>query len=389
MNASAPGAPDLDLATSPHPLAFVSAAGRPVAGDERTRRETTLRCEVMGLGRFQKEGLVEDTTTGRVWRLVADEGTYLGGTGLAPAPLQHWGAGLHADVTTRIAALAAAEGVTLSRLEVTVTQGFASQGSFARGEAVGLVFDLTWDIRVESAAPADRVDAVVRRALATSPANAAMARTSEGTFALTTNGRPTIVSGLPASRGDRQADPFLTHADRPVPVDTETAPVDVLTAHPGGGGTATLSDDQTGAVAWHVHATGEYDFGSDLVAVTVGFPEAAGDRWRLVVDPGNRCAPSPLTYFAVGVAFCYHTQLCRYADVRRLSITRPRLVQVSTHLADDTTAETLPLDTHLFLRGDIDEDQTRSLLVAAANTCYAHRALGTDVTTRLTTTVTA
>jgi uncharacterized OsmC-like protein len=103
--------------------------------------------------------------------------------------------------------------------------------------------------------------------------------------------------------------------------------------------------------------------------------------WRVVVDPSNKRAPSPLTFFAVGVAFCYHTQLCRYVDVRRLSVSRPRLVQVSTHIADDNGSPAPSFDTHLFMRGDTDDAQTGSLLVVAANTCYAHRALGTDVNT--------
>jgi hypothetical protein len=214
----------------------------------------------VGLGRFQKEGLIEDRATGRVWRLTADEGKYLGGTGLAPAPLQHWGAGLHSDVTTRIATIAAAEDVKMSRIHVTATQGFASQGSFARGEAVGLVFDLVWDIKIESEEPADRVEELVRRALATSPANSAMAHASDSTFALTTNGKPTVISGLPASTSAAERDPFLTHSSVPAPVETDDTPLDVLTVQPGLGGTTVLSDDQKGAIGWHVYASGEYDF---------------------------------------------------------------------------------------------------------------------------------
>ena len=160
-----------------------------------------------------------------------------------------------------------------------------------------------------------------------------------------------------------------------------------MTVGPAAGGSAVLTDDQEGAVAWHVRASGEYDFDTHLVTVTVGFPEASGDFWRLVADPANVQAPSPLTYFAVGVAFCYHTQLCRYVDVRRLAVSRPRLVQLSTHVVHSERAQTLPLDTHLFFRGDIDQEQTRTLLVAGANTCYAHRALGAEVTTRQTITV--
>jgi hypothetical protein len=38
-----------------------------------------------------------------------------------------------------------------------------------------------------------------------------------------------------------------------------------------------------------------------------------------------------------------------------------------------------PLDTHLYLDGSVTEAQTASLLTAAANTCYAHRALSAKV----------
>ncbi|MBB4689646.1 OsmC family protein [Amycolatopsis jiangsuensis] len=371
---------DPDLADSPYPLAFVAAAGRTGIADETERAEHTFRCEVMGIHRFQKEGLVEDTTTGRSWRLPADEGKYLKGTGRAPAPLMHWAAGLHGDVTTRIARLADASGITITDLHVTVSQGFASQGSFARGEAVGLVFDLGWDVRVISGAAKQQIEEIVTAALSSSPAHAALTRSREGTFALTTNGKATRVIGVPASTSPPEADPFRAHSHRPAPADTEAVPDGVLTILPGSTERSVmLTDNHSGTVQWHVAATGDYDFSSGLVTTAVGFPEAPADRWQVQTDASNRLAPSPLSYFAIGTAFCYHTQLCRYVDVRRMPISSPRLVQTSTFVSAATAADALPFDTHLFLRGKIDDERTRSLLVAAANTCYAHRALSVEV----------
>ena len=372
------------LDKSPHPLAFVAAEGIDGAPPEHVRRESFFRCEVTGIGgRFQKEGLVEDLTTGRVWRLAADEGKYLRGTGLAPSPLAHWAAGLHGDVTSRIAGLAAAEKVTLARLEVTASQGFASQGSFARGEAVGLVFDLAWEFRVVTDEPANRIASIVDRALRSSPANAAMTAGKEGTFALYANGRAIPVSGVPQSQAGTQTDPFRRHASRPAPADGGIVTNTVLTTRPGTDSTTVAGDDQSGAIGWHVEAKGHYDFESRTVTTTVRFPElATSESWALVSDCTNRLAPSPLSYFSIGTAFCYHTQLCRYADVRRMEISSPRLVQASGFPSDEGQGEARPFDTHLFLNGTIEDDQATSLLVAAANTCYAHRALAVDVTTR-------
>ena len=74
------------LEKSPYPLAFIAAEGAEEPTEPGPAQPSrTYRCEVMGLGRFQKEGLVENVATGRTWRLVCDEGTYLRGADMAPA----------------------------------------------------------------------------------------------------------------------------------------------------------------------------------------------------------------------------------------------------------------------------------------------------------------
>jgi len=98
---------------------------------------------------------------------------------------------LHGDVTSRIAHIANAESLILDELRVTVSQRFASKGSFARGEAVGLVFELAWEINIVTEESEARVSSVVDRALRTSPANAAMVTGKESRFALSIDGRAT------------------------------------------------------------------------------------------------------------------------------------------------------------------------------------------------------
>jgi hypothetical protein len=72
-----PGAPKpsggtfVDLAAREHPLAFVTTAGsgQTVMGPSGS---WSYRAEVIGLGGFQKECLIEDLVSGRVWRLACD-----------------------------------------------------------------------------------------------------------------------------------------------------------------------------------------------------------------------------------------------------------------------------------------------------------------------------
>lgn len=382
MNATSGATDELTpLERSPHPLAFMAAAGDGSVRAESDRQRVAYRSEVMGLGRFQKEGLVTDVATGRSWRLPADEGVYLRGSDKAPAPLMHFAGGLHADLTSRIVRIAQRRGLTLDRVAVSFTQGFGSKGSFVRGEAVALVGELVWTIEVGSGATDTEVDDIVSTALATSPAHAAMTNAHEGGFALYTNGRPTPVVGVLQSESPAEQDPFLRHATSPEPEDVSGASVSLLVQSPSDGPlNITLSDDQQGTSMWHILATGEYRFDTGTVATTVKFPNGGATRWTLVSDDTGATAPTPLAYLSIGTAFCYHTQLCRYADVRRLPVSRPRLVQVSSFETGETSADSAPFDTHLFVNGTVTEDETASLLTAAANTCYAHRALGVEVT---------
>jgi hypothetical protein len=69
----------------------------------------------------------------------------------------------------------------------------------------------------------------------------------------------------------------------------------------------------------------------DFVAVGVD----SAETWNLVSDASNEAARSGLAYFSAGTAFCYRTQLCRHADVRRMAIASPRPVQVSDLSSND------------------------------------------------------
>jgi uncharacterized OsmC-like protein len=369
----------------PRAFPFAQRRTQPAMGYMKSGKDT-FRCEVLGIGRYQKEALVEEASSGRIWRLTADEGRYLKGTDLAPAPLMHWGAGLHADATLRIASLARVRNIKLERLSVIVRQGFASKGSFVKGEAVGLVFGLTWEVTIDASCDADQLRAVVSDGIAASPAAHAMRSPQEGTFALYTNGHRTHVEGMRASDDTAQLDPMATHRDAVEPTAEMVWPT-ILTQLAGTGTSSIiLENDSSSSIGFHVNAEGHLDLQTGLVHSTVGFPEAVGSsRWTLVSDPQGIVAPHPLGYFAVGTAFCFHTQLCRYIAVRRLSLEAARMVQISPFSVAFESGRwggrSDPLDTHLFLNGDASDEETRSLLPVAANTCYAHRALGTQIET--------
>jgi len=370
------------------PIAFPTAPATTVATSiYDAPGSATYLSEVMGVGDYRKVGLVADTGTGRVWRLAADEGTYLKGTNQAPAPLMHWGAGLHADVIARLMRLAEREQVKIHDLQVETQQGFGSKGSFARGEAVGLVFDLDWQFFAETDASDTKVAGLVQAAIQQSPAVAALTRAVSSEFGLETNARPTPLKNMRSvGEATRFLDPFRRYAGAPEPTD-EIVAATILLSQPGAHFGLVLSDDHSGAAhRWHVDVRGGIDPETGLISSNVGFPEGTNDRWCLLSDPNNVEAPSPLAYFSMGTAFCYHTQLCRYVKVRRLPVANPRLAQISqfdVNASDAAvTATVSPLQTKVFINGQCDEGDTSSLVQVAANTCYAHCAFESEVTMR-------
>jgi hypothetical protein len=264
---------------------------------------------------------------------------------------------------------------------VAVSQRFASEGSFAKGEAIARVHDLEVAVHLVGVSAEADLSPTVERALETSPAIAALLNAAEGVFALFVSGRSVPVEGVPQSTTPTQTDPFLRYAAQPRPVvGLNLNPNLQTTRTPGTDSGVSLSDNQSGAVGWRVQARGSYDLDTHLVESTVSFPElAATATWNLVSDASNEAAPSGLAYFSAGTAFCYHTQFCRYAHVRRMEIASPRLVQASDFSSTDGGGVAGAVDTQLFLSGSLGGDAARSLLTAAANTCYAHRALGVAI----------
>lgn len=355
---------------------------------ESAKGETYLT-EAFGLGRFHKVGLVEEVSTGRTWCLQSDEGASLGGTNLAPAPLLTWLAGLQADVALRIAEVAHRRNVLLKELHVGVSQGFASKGSFVKGEAIALIFGLDWDFDLSG--PETEQDAfdIVEEALRLSPAAIAMASAKKGRFALQVNGLPKKLEELEAWESPTVVDPLLRYTEMPVPTDELIQ--NVFTFIDGNGATpeamgpiAERASDDAGdtAIHFYVDARGQLDLKSRLMRTTTGFPTISSDRWQILTDAHGQVAPKPLAIFAIGAAFCYHTQLSRYVKVRKLDVGGSSLAQLTTYVSPDPATGGIgcanAVLTGIFLNGSVLENEASSLLQVAANTCYVHRALSVE-----------
>ena len=100
--------------------------------------------------------------------------------------------------------------------------------------------------------------------------------------------------------------------------------------------------------------------------------EAAGGRGR---------APDAMSYASAGLAFCFLTQFGRYAKIVRKPLKSYSVVQ-DTHFSPVSATEpgaTDPVETHVHLESDQDDDFARQALRMSEQTCFLHALCRSEV----------
>lgn len=364
------------------PLCFKSAAGgRRANAILGLPGADLLVAEARQLGHHFKEALVQEGAAGSSWRMTSDEGSYLGGTDLAPFPLGFFNAGLQSDLAGRVSTLAKSRGIAFSQLSIGVSTHYSLSGSFVQGTGKGYAEAVGAHVALQTAAGDATLEALVRDALAQSPAYDLVTRRLENTFALYCNGRRRNPTSLPASPAAAAMDPFLKYAKPPAPLAGTAAPGDLIiktgekTA--GSSSAASSTPPPGGRVTWAVNGEGEFDQATGLYRCKVALDRPGSSHFAYVCDEtaADR-APSGLALISAAIAFCYMTQLSRYIEAMELAIRNVRLVQHSPFaVSAGALGVASPCDTHLFMQGEAAEDMFERLQLVAANTCYLHRTM--------------
>lgn len=332
--------------------------------------DTIVVTEARMMAGHQKEAIVHEGIGGPRWRLTSDEGKHLNGADAAPFPLGFFNAGLHTELHSHLAALAAARGIDPGQPELSIRNFYWMTGSFAKGTGEG--FSDPAEI-ILSGGPD-----LLSEAVNASAAFDALRRPLRNTFALYVNGRREDTPGMTPSTAENAPDPYMTYHTPPAPRDT--GPLDLIRKSgvvedgeikPAPVGTDTrIIRTVSGKSTQIDSATVETDTWLEMPGVT-HFTLQGGTQPK-------RRAPSGLALISAGVAFCYLTQLSRYIEHLKLDINGVRLVQYSP-FSSDGTGKAGPVDTHLFLNGRADTETHAKLLRVAAITCYLHATLSAEL----------
>jgi uncharacterized OsmC-like protein len=388
-----------DLQASPHPLVFRLAgfdvAAKSAAPPLLSRVE--LRTFARALSGMQKEALVTGSPNGRTWRMACDEGPYLNGTDLAPFPLAFFTTGLVNSYLLEILDLARLRGASIGVLEVVQDNLYTMEGSAVRGDMIGGALPVSLHVRigadVSNEALHDRVAAAVIR----SPADALLRGVLASEFSIEKNGEPVTVGAVrPApAPGACDLSDAMFDAARPDPdaelagdIITKVAAAESVLDAEGGAGSSLRSEQKR-----TLHVRGIAALRADGLAVTrVQLFKPIGSSFRFLCElehRGGMRAPSPLEYLSAGVAFCYLTQIGRYAAILKHDLERYAIAQRTRFgFSSGAGVATMPASadavcTHVDIVTSVDDATVRKIVDLGERTCFLHAAARTPLKTRV------
>lgn len=367
-----------------HKFQDVTAVG---LAPPENRHGQSVRSWVRSLDGIQKEAVTLSPATGLAWRFGSDEGAHLNGRDYAPNPLSFVAVGMAGSIMTELLALAARRGVALHDPVLTLENFYYRDGSFPRGTMISGALPPVVSLACDSDAGAEEIRRLTVDAATASPINGLVKDAKPSLFRILHNGRE-ITGGLPRLDGPALGDPGdpiqalkpADDADRAQPLSEKSGSEEEMRAR--------IAEDPPAApvldgskkllhlrTTCRLRADGTYDCVREQYA-------QASSTWRFAVDDSaggaDPVAPDSLSYFATGVAFCFMTQIGRYAHMAKLPLTGYRVIQDMHFSAGGGSGGTGeagfadPVETHVFMETEADDATAAKIVEVAERTCFLH-----------------
>ncbi len=335
---------------------------------------------------MQKEALVTSARTGAVWRLASDEGAYLAGRDAAPCPLAFMTTGMVTSFMNEILVLAEGRNIELRAIRLVQDNYYTMVGSALKGTMTGGAKDVELTAEIASAADHATLMQLVADATVASPVNGLLRGAQQSLFTLTHNGREIAPARARRVRGPIPSDP-AAHFDAATPAGggwsglIRRGGMTPKAAH-----SVTLANDSLAEQQNRLlHLRGICTLREDGVKeIEQQLFNPHGSIFRFLGDEAGR-APDAASYLSAGVAFCFMTQLGRYAKIAKKTLEGCRVIQ-DMHLSATGTGgpgRADPIETHVYLDSREDDDFARVALDMSEQTCFLHALLKADLKVRL------
>ena len=383
----------VSIQTSPHPLVFKLGNAAELGFTAPASGGIAIRTWTRSLEGMQKEAIVAYGPTGTAWRMVCDEGPYLNGTDLAPFPLAFFTSGLAADFMSAVLAVLKLRGIEYRDIRLVQDNVYSMQGSAIKGTMTGGALPVSLEVQIDSNAPARDMEEAVTAALASSAAVALLHSSLTSAFSVTVNGEPLPPRRVAALAGKPEPEPG--GFDEAVPVGGGEFAADIIEKLESanivhgveGGAGSSLTAEQKRTLQIRGICTMRED---GMKEIKVQLFKPIGSCFRFLADDGNDAggrerAPSGLVYLSAGIAFCYMTQLGRYAHIVKKPLQSYRIVQDTCFRSAAQNGESgaEPVKTHVYLGAPEDKDYALTLVDMGEQTCFLHAACRGIVDTRL------
>ncbi len=342
-----------------------------------------VRVWARSLSGMQKEAIVA-SAAGPVWRLASDEGPYLDGFDEAPCPLAFMTAGMVSSCLHTLLALARARDLTVRELTLVLDNRYTMAGSALQRTMTGGALPVELDVQIDADAGDIELRELAAAAMRVSPVHGVLQARHRSRFTLTVDGTEARV-GRVAALGQRPApDPGseLFAIGPTVPAGLPITRLDAVAPVAGvaGGAGTSLQAEQHREL--HVRAVCRRR-PDGVMEIEQQLHSPLGSTFRFLSDEapergGSGAAPDAASYMAAGVAFCFMTQLGRYAAIVKKDLRHYRVVQ-NTHFSTGDTAggtdrpgAASPVETHVYLDTPEGVDFARQCLDMGEQTCFLH-----------------
>jgi len=356
-----------------------------------------VRVNARALEGMQKEACVQYGPTGTVWHMYCDEGPYLNGTDLAPFPLAFFTAGLAASYLSELLALARQQDIRMDSVVLVQDNYYGMEGSALRGTLQASSLPVQVSCQADSNASPAQLTRLLQAAVTGSPGDAILRGSQRGTFSLHKNGAPLDVAGVDFFSATPPSDPEPLFAQALPATDPAGAAggIEKLQAAESvfgveGGAGSSLHASQKRLL----HVRGIATLREDgIKSIKVQLFKPIGGIFHFLSDDsaltgGQERAPSGPAYLAAGVAFCYLTQLGRYAHIVKQQLDAYRVVQdiafsLPGSVAMGAAVNVSAPETHTFVDSDEADESIQKLVQMGEQTCFLHATYQTDNRTQV------
>jgi len=347
----------------------------------------SIRAVTRALSGMQKEALLSSSTSPDVWRLICDEGPYLNGTDLAPPPLAYFSAGMVSCYVDALQQAAKEAGTLLRRAHIVQDNHYSMEGSAIRGTMIAGAMPVELSVQASFASKSVDAEKIVQRAVSRSPIDALMRDALVGTFSIVHNGSQIPNGNVATTSSTIAPNPAALFSDYSYDKDLQTL-TDVISKLESTD-SVFEADHGTGAAMKEqqkrqLHIRSLLTVGADgLREIRVQIFKPIGSVFQFYSgEPDDTRVPSGLTLTSAGLAFCFMTQIGRYAGIVKKDLSDYGVVQDS--LFDIPHGRTLPIDTHAFVSSTEDSATVQRYIDMAEQTCFLHGACRMSNKTKLT-----